>query len=130
MRALVLSCSVLLAFSATAQLDTLNASVGDTISFIDPQQPASFPGGEMAMWEFLMKRVKYPTCIEMEGTVYVQFTVESDSTLSNIHLKRGVAEAFDREALRVVSLFPQWNPALLEGKPVRSDYIVPIRFRL
>lgn len=82
------------------------------------------------MWEYLRKHVRYPTSMEGEGMVFIQFTVETDGTLTGIHIKRGVAQALDNEALRVVSSFPKWTPSMIDGKPVRQDYIVPIRFRI
>lgn len=80
------------------------------------------------MWEYLGKHLRYPTCTEAEGIVSVQFTVGTDGTLTDIHVKRGVARSLDNEALRVVSSFPKWIPSMVEGRPVCSDHIVSIRF--
>ena len=97
---------------------------------VDPVVPASFPGGEEAMWKFLSERVEYPTSVEAEGTVYVEFDIAVDGAISNARIIKGVNGSLDREAKRVVSAFPNWIPATLDGKPMPSSWIVPIAFRL
>ncbi|MBP5241642.1 MAG: energy transducer TonB, partial [Bacteroidales bacterium] len=45
-----------------------------------------FPGGEEAMYEFLAKNLKYPQAAQdsnIQGKVYVQFTVDKDGTIIN-----------------------------------------------
>ena len=39
-------------------------------------------------------------------------------------------KALEAEALRVVGLMPVWNPGMQDGKPVNTQYVLPIVFRL
>ena len=44
------------------------------------------------------------------------------------HLIVGVTT--DEEAIRVISSMSDWKPGLENGKPVRVDYNIPIKFAL
>ena len=43
---------------------------------------------------------------------------------------RGKDSALDREALRVVRLFPDFTPGTLNGKKVNTYMVLPITFKL
>jgi negative regulator of sigma E activity len=40
-----------------------------------------------------------------------------------------VDPALDAEALRIVSLMPQWQPGKQQGKPVIVFYTIPVTFK-
>lgn len=98
-----------------------------------PEEPATYPGGEAELMKFIQENIVYPE-IEREmgnqGKVYVRFVVEKDGSVTNVEVMRGVSMGLDREAKRVVRLLPKFNPAKLNGKPVRSRYAIPVIFRL
>jgi TonB family protein len=88
-----------------------------------------FPGGYAAFNRFLAKKLKYPkTNIDAQGKVFVQFIVEKDGSLSNIHVIRGLAAELDAEAIRVMKLSPKWHPGSQNRKHVRVLYNLPISF--
>lgn len=96
------------------------------------QQPV-FPGGNAALLEFLRKNVKYPAiCREnnIQGRVIVSFIIDRDGSIQEPQIVKSVNSLLDQEALRVISIMPSWEPGLLDGKPVRVKYSVPINFRL
>lgn len=66
----------------------------------------------------------------IEGKVYVNFIIERDGEISNVSIARGVHKLIDDEAMRVINLLPKLNPAMIQGKPVRMQYTVPINARL
>jgi TonB family protein len=83
---------------------------------------------------YIQKNTKYPQ-LERDagktGTVYVQFVVEKDGSITNEKIvKSGGSPGFDKEALRVVSLMPKWNCGKMNGKEVRVQVIEPIKFVL
>ncbi|UKN03415.1 energy transducer TonB [Paracrocinitomix mangrovi] len=95
-------------------------------------EPA-FPGGEGAMAQWLNDNIQYPQLsIEMgeQGIVYVQFVVNSDGSIEQVKVLRGVSDALDAEAKRVVKQMPKWAPGEQAGKPVRVKFTLPIHFRL
>lgn len=96
---------------------------------VDP----AFPGGEAAMIQFIQKNVVYPELSrEMgeQGTVYVQFVVNSDGTIQDVVVLKGVSEQLDKEAVRVVKKMPAWSPGEQAGKKVRVRYQIPIKFTI
>ncbi|RLD59253.1 MAG: hypothetical protein DRJ05_06690 [Bacteroidetes bacterium] len=94
----------------------------------------SFPGGDKAFQKFLSRNIKYPEEARkngIAGTVYLKFNIEKDGEVSNVKLLRGIGGGCDEEAIRVVSLLPNYNPGLDEnGKPVRTVFNIPISFNL
>ena len=102
------------------------------VFFIVEDMP-EFPGGELALRQFIANTVKYPVIAQengIQGRVYVTFVVDADGSVSNPKIARGVDPSLDKEALRVVSLLPKWKPGMQRGKPVRVSYTVPINFQL
>lgn len=71
-----------------------------------------------------------PSEADAQGNVYVGFIVETDGSLSEIKVLRGLAPAFDEEALRVTGSMPPWQPGMQRGIAVRCRMTVPVRFRI
>ena len=92
-----------------------------------------YPGGIPQMMKFIISNIKYPKdAIKkgMQGAVVVQFVVEPDGSVSNVHVVRSVFPSLDTEAVRMVKAMPKWSPGMQNGKPVRVRFNVPIRFSL
>ena len=92
-----------------------------------------FPGGEDEMQKFIKSNIKYPEMsIQMgdQGKVYVRFVVEKDGKISNVSIARSVTPELDKEAMRVVKQMPSWSPGKQRGRPVRTNVVIPIVFRL
>lgn len=92
-----------------------------------------FPGGNMALLNFLGKMVQYPEIAvnnNIEGRVYVGFTVDTDGSIKNIHIKRSADPALDKEAIRVVGNMPKWKPGMQAGRYVKVNYTLPVNFVL
>ena len=98
-----------------------------------PIELAEYPGGVDAMANYIASSVVYPEKAKtdnVQGKVFVQFVVETDGSIAEATVLRGVGGECDDEALRVVKSMPQWKPATFKGKPVRSKYVLPINFVL
>lgn len=96
------------------------------------QQPL-FPGGPAALMKYLSDNTKYPVVAQengVQGRVTVQFVVEKDGSISDVHVLRGVDPSLDKEAVRVVKSMPRWTPGKQNGITVRVNYRVPVLFRL
>jgi protein TonB len=94
---------------------------------------ATYVGGETAMRRFIASTLKYPVIAEEngeQGTVVVGFTVEEDGSLTNIHIEKSVSEWLDKEAKRIVSKMPKWQPAQSGGVNVKSEQTVIVTFIL
>ena len=87
--------------------------------------------GEENLPSFLSKNIVYPPEAfqnGIKGTVYVEFIVEKDGSISNAKVLRGVESSLDAEALRVVNLMPKWMPGRKNGNPARVQFTIPIKF--
>ncbi|MBF1558677.1 MAG: energy transducer TonB [Prevotella salivae] len=92
-----------------------------------------FPGGQIAMLQYLMKNIKYPEQAMKEGIqgrVAVSFIVEKDGSISNVRPVLSVHPLLNKEAVRVVKSMPKWSPGKHNGKPVRVRFNLPVMFKL
>lgn len=104
----------------------------EPVFFITEEMP-QFPGGEEALKKYIASSVEYPEQAQekdIQGRVYVSFIVTKNGTVANAQIARGVEPALDKEALRVVSSLPKWEPARQHGQAVNVQYTVPINFSL
>ena len=96
-----------------------------------PYTYPSFPGGQEAMLQFLKENLLWPDVeADVQGRVIVTFVVETDGSLTDFKVVKGLDPAFDKEALRVVKSMPKWIPGTENGQPIRVRYSVPVTFRL
>ena len=101
--------------------------------FIIVEQYPEYIGGDEARLNFLRNNIKYPQAareIAIQGTVYVNFVVEKDGSITQIKIIRGIGGGCDEEAVRVVQMMPKWKPGKQRGKEVRVAYDMPIKFTL
>lgn len=94
---------------------------------------AQFPGGNNNMIQWLSENMKYPKeglKERIEGLVMIRFVVDSEGKVKNPEVIRSLNPIMDQEALRVISLMPDWIPAEYKGKKVAMYYNLPIRFKV
>lgn len=130
---------VLMVVIAFSSADAINASESQTdnkseIFQIVEEMPV-FKGGEKALAKFLQANIKYPKNVVkkggVQGRVYVTFVIETDGSVTNVKLVRGISRSLDKEALRVVKLTDgEWKPGYQKGKAVRVQFNLPVRFVL
>ena len=105
----------------------------ETEAFDVVEKMPEYPGGIEAFMKFLSENVRYPEAASkagIQGRVLVNFIVEKDGAISNIHVIQKVNDYLDAEAVRVVGAMPKWTPGMQGGETVRVKYTVPISFRL
>ncbi|MCW3104011.1 MAG: TonB family C-terminal domain [Bacteroidetes bacterium] len=139
MRSLILLLALLpaTAFAQTTNKGTIKvkkAPAAGTVYAVVDQMPG-FPGGESAMLIFIQANVRYPqSAIDSmrQGTSYITFVVELDGSMSDIKVLKGApgCPECDQEAIRVVSSISGWRPGMQNGSPVRTQFNLPIRFRI
>ena len=97
------------------------------------EQMPSFPGGQAALMQWLNSNMKYPTIAAengVQGRVIVQFVVEKDGSVTDVHVAKSVDPSLDKEASRVVKAMPKWIPGKQNGSAVCVKYTVPVTFKL
>jgi TonB family protein len=82
---------------------------------------------------YVAENIVYPKEMKdagIEGTVYVSFVVEKSGEVSNVKAIRGVRSQLDSAATKVIANMPKWIPGMENGKYMRVQYTIPIRFQL
>lgn len=106
---------------------------GDTSFVTNPDIQPSFKGGEEEMRAYLAANLKYPVISQEngeQGRVIVSAIVNVDGSLSDVKVEKSVSPSLDKEAKRLVSNMPVWNPGMVNDKPVRTKCLIPVSFRL
>jgi periplasmic protein TonB len=99
------------------------------------EEMPEFPGGDAALLKYISSNITYPQMAKeanIQGLSMIQFVVETDGSVSNAKVLKGVpgGDDCDKEALRVIKSFPRWKPGKSNGKPARVYYTVPVKFVL
>ena len=106
----------------------------EEIPFQLVEEKPTFQGGdanEFSKW--VNKNLVYPDIAKengVQGRVLLQFTVNTDGSVSNVKVLRGVDSSLDKEAVRVVSQSPKWKPGKQRDRAVKVTYTFPVFFQL
>jgi protein TonB len=104
----------------------------DTI-FEIVETPPTPPGGMSGWNKYLADNLKYPTQARrmgVEGTVILMFVINTDGSIQDVEVLRGISVECDNEAKKIVQNAPKWSPGKQRGKPVRTRMRLPIKFKL
>ena len=86
-----------------------------------------------ALNQYLGKNIRYPAAAQranVSGRVFVSFVVNTDGSIQDVTVLKGLGFGTDEEAVRVVKGMPKWRPGKQSGRPVRVKYNLPINFQL
>ena len=94
-----------------------------------------FPGGESALNKYVNDNINYPQDAidnDVTGIVRVSFEVDKNGKISKATLisPQKVGKGLDEEAVRVVGNMPDWKPATVHGKNVKTRLELPISFQV
>lgn len=101
--------------------------------FMVVEQMPDFPGGTEALLKFIQSNLRYPQIAAdngITGRVYLSFVVNTDGSIVDIQVMRGISRECDAEAVRVIKSMPKWIPGRQNGTAVRVKYTVPIVYVL
>jgi len=102
----------------------------DSITLILEKVP-QFPGGYTAIQSFFIKNQHYPESALLKGirgSALVSFIINKQGQVENAKVVEGLDPELDREAIRLVSALPVWQPAYAKGKPVACMMVLPVDF--
>jgi protein TonB len=91
-----------------------------------------FPGGMDQFYKYVGSNFEKPE-IEATGVIkiYVYFVIEKDGSMTDIQVKRDPGYGLGKEAVRVLkSLRAKWTPGMINSKPVRTAYNLPISVQI
>ena len=92
---------------------------------------AEFSDGIDAFYLFVKKNLQQSETTKKRkviGSVTVGFYIETNGTISDVKIVRGLLKSLDDEAIRVISLSPLWNPAYKFGIPIRTYKTFSVNF--
>jgi TonB family protein len=82
-----------------------------------------FPGGRKALGKYVDgKNHHYPMEArknKIEGTVIIQFIINADGSCTDFKVVKGIGYGCDEAAVEAFKKMPKWNPATINGQPVR-----------
>jgi len=108
-------------------------TVDDFVNSKHRLKSASFPGGEEAMYAYIAQNTEYPEpaiAKSIEGTVEISFAISQHGDIMNPSITKSANYYLDKEAERLVSAMPIWEPAMKGGYYLQSTYVLPIEFKL
>ena len=122
------------------QIETIivekDKNLGPDDVYVIVDTPAEFPGGFKFMREYISSKLKnmdsaFSVCQDrLTGTIFVNFVIEKNGTISNVKLLKGLngCTSCNEAAIKIIQEMPSWSPAKNENKIVRSSYNLPFRF--
>lgn len=106
----------------------------EAIPFALVEEKPKFQGGDANTFsKWVNSKLVYPEIAKengVQGRVTLQFTVNTDGSVSNVQVLRGVDSSLDKEAVRIVSSSPKWEPGRQRDRPVKVTYNFPVIFQL
>lgn len=87
-----------------------------------------FPGGMDKFYKYVSNNFEKPEIDDINTfRVYVSFVIERDGSMTDIKVSRDPGYGLGKEAIRVLkSLRTKWSPGMVDSKPVRTAYSLPI----
>ena len=106
---------------------------GKIFAYDEVIKSAEYTGGLQKMMLFLQKNIRYPAEAKRngrQGRIFVKFFVDHEGFISNLSIIKGVSKELNDEAVRVIKLMPPWIPGTSRGIPVKTQFVLPVYFKL
>ncbi|NOZ47922.1 MAG: energy transducer TonB [Chlorobi bacterium] len=122
----------LMTSSVIAQNDSIIKTDEEEMEIIDVvEQMPEFIGGFKALQKYVNSNTIYTEKARKEkvtGKVFVSFWVETDGSISDPKILRGLCPDLDSISIDLVKKMPKWIPAEQRGKPIKCRFNLPIEF--
>ena len=106
----------------------------EEIPFMLVEEKPTFQKGDANNFsKWVNQRLVYPEIAKengVQGRITLQFTIDKDGSLTKVKVLRGVDPSLDKEAVRVVSMSPKWEPGRQRDRAVPVTYTFPVIFKL
>lgn len=99
------------------------------VAALESMSPAEVVGGIAAVY----KNLKYPDFArkqKLQGQVVAKVYIDKDGHVAKIQLLKTANEVFNEEVFRTLTEEVSYKPATMNGKPVPSALIIPVKFEL
>jgi len=106
----------------------------ETVPFAIVEQKPLFQGRDANTFSaWVNKHLEYPEAAMengIQGRVMMQFTVNTDGSVTNIRVINAPDPELGNEAARVVAMSPKWTPGRQRDRAVKVVYTFPVIFQL
>lgn len=125
----------LLSYTATAKsaFGEEQALLAQRKVYTDVDQQPQYPGGNAALVQLIRKEQHYPAEARkkaIQGKVVVQFVVSESGKPGEFKVKEGLGYGCDEAVLQTCKAMTNWQPGLLDGRPVPVLVTLPVLFKL
>jgi len=139
----MVSTDQILSQSANDQIEPVGTGTGDDLlsgqdgtetdePFFLVEVMPSFKGGDLNKFrDWVQRRTNYPQIAidnKIQGKVFLTFIIETDGSVSNVTIVKGVDPIIDDEAVKAIQSSPKWSPGLQRGQSVRVRYSMSLNF--
>jgi len=112
-----------------------NADTTQPTTFTKVEKEAGYPGGEEKWKRFLERNLNANVPVKNGApvgiySVYVQFIVNKDGSVSDMKALTALGYGMENEVIRILSKAPAWEPATIDGRPVRAYRKQPVTFQV
>lgn len=107
----------------------IDTEIGDdlVLGMVMETMPVYKYGGDKGLYEFVQKNIIFPED-SLDGKVYLSFVVDTSGKVIDPVILKSLSPEADSESLRVVKLL-EFEPGIIDGKPVAIKYNLPINFK-
>ncbi|MFD2718756.1 energy transducer TonB [Hymenobacter monticola] len=91
-----------------------------------------FVGGRAALQRYLQKHLRFPAAAlaaQVSGKVFVSFVVQTDGSIGEVTVLKGLGYGTEEAAAHVVREMPAWTPGLQNRRAVPVRFTLPITFQ-
>ena len=103
----------------------------EPMTIVIVENTPEFPGGHEALTRYIQNYVETAAnniAELIEGEVIVSFWVETDGSITDAKVLRGLTPELDSISIELMKSMPKWSPATQRGKPIRVKFSLPVRF--
>jgi protein TonB len=127
--AIILAC--LLGFLSAFAQDSKSEPEEEVFTIVEDMP--LYPGGDKALLAFVGSTVEYPPkakAANITGVVYVSYIVNKKGKATKVRVVRGAHPLLDKAGVKCIKKLKGYKPGMQDGKPVRVQFTIPIRFVL
>ncbi|MEI6347773.1 MAG: TonB family protein [Bacteroidota bacterium] len=107
----------------------LNAQIKPDSIYSTPDIPASYIGGDSALFAYLKTNIKsdYLSAENIFRKTFIRLTIENTGVVSHAEILSKLNKTINDEILEKILRMPKWNPGKNIDKVVRSYIVFPIK---
>lgn len=96
----------------------------------EPDVDPEFTGGIEALYQYIRDSLTYPEKVEPHyNVIYLGFIIEVDGRVSDPKILKNAGQypVMEELLMELVKQMPRWKPGLVDGKAVRTSFVLPFR---